>query len=132
MLALEEARIFKQTKSLSAVINAAQYSVRDTSEISREMVKELLDMDEIIVERETKKGVKVLDIRPLIYALIADENRLDMILALGSQGNVRPTEVLETLNKIKPFDREISSFKIFRISLFVKTVDEMLSPIDVV
>jgi radical SAM family uncharacterized protein/radical SAM-linked protein len=133
--ALEYKKVFNKTKSLSAIINCGLYSVFDVAElISEDGIETLFAMDEIIIDRKRKRGTKTLDIRPFIYKILLNtpENRLDMLLALGNNGYVRPTEVLEVLFKIESIEREIESFNISRIGLFIKNDDQLLTPMDVV
>lgn len=62
-----------------------------------EAVKTLLDRTELTVMREGKKGVKEVDIRPMIHSLRAEQDGLYLCIAQGSAANLKPETVLQAL-----------------------------------
>lgn len=59
-------------------------------------LKEFYEQEEILVLKATKKSEKEVNIRPMIYALEARENKLFMRLATGSVQNLKPELVAES------------------------------------
>ena len=117
-LRIEEAEIVSlKSKSLMATFDCAEYEVKlsdlrcQIADI-RERISKFLKQKEIIIKRKTKKGIREIDIRPLILKLelrdfISDNQRfidprskhykeiraLKMLLKI----KVRPREVAKTL-----------------------------------
>lgn len=117
-LRVEEAEIVSlKSKSLMATFDCAEYEVKLSDlrcQIAdvRERISKFLKQKEIIIKRKTKKGIREIDIRPLILKLelrdfISDNQRfidprskhykeiraLKMLLKI----KVRPREVAKTL-----------------------------------
>ncbi|MCW3489231.1 TIGR03936 family radical SAM-associated protein [Dethiobacter alkaliphilus] len=88
--------------ALMALIRAAEWLVplpQDGLPQLQQKIEQVLQASELTVTREGKKGVKTVDIRPMIYGLHVDEKeRLVMLLASGGEGGVRPREVLGLLD----------------------------------
>jgi len=93
------------TPSPMSVVEKAVYEARVelgkmlTSAGLEERIKSFLGLSEILVPRKTKEGrEKIRDIRPGIYALAGRVDKgaavLEMELQAGSNGNVRPEEVV--------------------------------------
>ncbi|MFZ5981076.1 MAG: TIGR03960 family B12-binding radical SAM protein [Candidatus Zixiibacteriota bacterium] len=56
-------------------------------------IEKLMQAKTLIYNRTTQKGDKEIDLRPGLYELKIDNDRLVMILGLGDGGYVRPTEI---------------------------------------
>jgi len=125
--------------SLTALINMARYRVRapllqpfEPREleplISRVMAKTCF-----YVNRQGKKGIRQVDIREGIYELrgYIEENILvlEMVVKTGSQGNVRPEEVVAMLEKEGPVSLA-QGLQIHREGLFVSDGDTIKSPME--
>ena len=76
--------------------DAPQLSGGELSGLS-EAVKTLLDRTELTVMREGKKGLKEVDIRPMIHSLRAEQDGLYLCIAQGSAANLKPETVLQAL-----------------------------------
>ena len=65
----------------------------------RQRIATLLAQPEIRITRHAHKGDKEIDLRPFIQDIeyLADSQELSMWLHLGSQGQARPSEILEAL-----------------------------------
>lgn len=99
---LEWRQIPEATPAIMSLVCAAQWELSLQAEESRnlqEALQSLLAASSLPVEREGKKGIKTVDIRPLIYRLEVDEKEscLRMLLASGGESVVRPGEVLKLL-----------------------------------
>ncbi len=98
-LRVEEAEIVPlKSKSLMATFDCAEYEVK-LSDLRyqmadvRERISKFLKQKEIIIKRKTKKGIREIDIRPLILKLELKGSALRMLLKI----KVRPREVAKTL-----------------------------------
>lgn len=129
-----------KTPSLMAVVNCAQYQVIAALgiEVGQEEVDTLLQVfckrERIIMERETKRGKKEVDIRPGIYLLEGRVTKkrltLNMLLALGEPLTVRPQEVLEALVRDTGLPVDPGDARIVRTGLYIRQADKMLSPME--
>lgn len=131
------AAIEGRQNSLTAGINAGEYSV--TAELSEpitgsdleNILESLKKEGKIIVERETKRGKKEMDIRPGIFSL---EGRtedgqvfLDFMVRTGSTGNIRPGEVVAAAMAFGlPLNK--GSIRLHRRGLFVCAAGEKKEP----
>jgi radical SAM-linked protein len=123
--------IHPQAPSLTSIINAAVYSVKiyfnspafDFRTISLAKEK-LLKKTEAIIERETKHGNKIINIRPMIFWFKEQNNLLEMCLQVGEKGTAKPDEI------IKALELPLSIKSICREFLFIKKGDEFISPME--
>lgn len=120
----------EDSRPLMAMVKRASYRVtgrlRESlsgADLSR-MIKEFLDRESIIIERQGKKGTgpRPVDIRPGILRLSGDlrehgELVLEMELQAGSVGNVRPEEALRALVGLTGLPAPAYGFDICRTSL---------------
>lgn len=104
-------------------IAKAEYSFSLFSENTSELLKdinELLESDQILVDKKTKKGIKTVDIKPEteVCKCEAMEKSVDMIMRLpaGTQTNYNPNLFFDALEKhgCVPFTAE----KICRTGIF--------------
>jgi len=94
-------------KALNALINRAEYAItcilkgQLSQQEADDFCKALLIKDELIVKKRTKKGIEDRDIRKGIFYLEGKINDGELVLraalASGSQGSVRPEQVLGIL-----------------------------------
>ncbi len=120
-------QIDNNAKPLMSQISRAAYrmecptaSAVGPDEIEK-IIDRLLQQPEILVQRNVKGKVKTSDIRPGILALKAAMNedglQIQAELRTGSQGNVRPEEILKELEKAGlPID--CACCRIFRTGLY--------------
>lgn len=90
----------EKVESLSSIITQAEYYVpAQIDDTLLERVKGILDRIDIPVERTTKKGQKIVDIRPgiLDISTAPDDSGLMLLLSFGVDKTVKPSEVLELL-----------------------------------
>lgn len=86
--------------------------------------KRFLNLDEIIIEKQTKNGIKRVDIRPLILNLSVkkfEEQILELNLGLkiGQQGNLNPRYVARAW--ISNFANNFDIIQICRDGLYIKS-----------
>jgi radical SAM-linked protein len=86
--------------ALQTLVESAEYRIHFVEPVANlaEIVAALLARDQIIRTEERKGRVRVEDLRPNIYDLVVDDQG-DLIahVAVGSNGNVRPKDLMEEL-----------------------------------
>jgi radical SAM family uncharacterized protein/radical SAM-linked protein len=115
--------ISQKSESLSSLLNRYLYSIEVSSK-EIELLKEGIAKKSIPIERKTERGIKRIDLRPMI----ADLNFLDSREALITlqdtvESSVKPLELLEVL-----LDREPLSSRVRRIGLFGMRNGEWVDP----
>jgi radical SAM-linked protein len=58
-------------------------------------LKDFLAQDEILVMKKSKKGEREINIRPMIYELGVEDERIKMKIASGSAANLKPEMVIQ-------------------------------------
>lgn len=132
----------KRADSLTSIINMARYRVETaltSSGISRQDLEKMFDcllsQAELPVTRQGKKGPRQVNIREGIYrlkevGLKEDRVVLEMDLQTGSQGNVRPEEVVAALREFCSAPLA-ESLLIQRMGLFIQKDDSIKTPLDI-
>ena len=118
----------KAGAAMSLVEGAAyQISGRTTQEWSRdkwiEVLEGLLSQKEIQIQREGKKGLREVDIAPLLLGLELRELAgsyfsLSLLVRSGSRGNVRAEEMLQALEKYYHLPLDQEAIRIKRTGLY--------------
>ena len=98
--------------------NDANWKIR--REKLLEAVPHLLEKDTIEVLRKTKKNEKVEDIKPGIFKLCIDEDKIYMFLATGSEYNLKPESVMEALCKETGIEYNKFDYQVHRIETYMK------------
>jgi hypothetical protein len=131
---LEAKPILGKSESLSFIINLALYEVGldyPEAEIDAKL-QSIISQKNLLVKRVTQQGLKEIDVRKHIVKLECGEEdsktRMKMFLGLGTEGYVRPQEVL--IYGLGLEDRKVLSLIFKRTGLFVKTEKEILTPMD--
>lgn len=102
--------------------------MEDCRGLTDDMLRQFLAREEIIVTKENGKKTSRTDIRPGILALeLREDQMLFMKLKSGSEGNIKPSAVLETLSDM--FDMKITSDRITRLEIYAKSEDDTLCPL---
>lgn len=124
----------KAKNSMSIVAGSDYYVTvvdRDTRQMDGEVIKQklfatvshLLEKDVIEVLRKTKKNEKVEDIKPGIFDLFVEDNKIYMFLATGSEYNLKPESVIEALCKECDVEYNKFDYQIHRIETYMKNED---------
>jgi radical SAM-linked protein len=95
-------------------------------ELNKEMnknIKRFVNLEEIIVEKQTKNGIKMVDIRPLILDIKMQKFKnpnleFNLDLKIGQQGNLNPRYVAQAW--ISYFANNFDILKICRNGLYIK------------
>lgn len=122
-------RCHDKQPALMAVINRSEYLVRVQAipgavihyQLLQEAIKSFLGKDALVVEKKTKKGLRERDIRKGVYSLRGwlegNDIMLEMVLQTGTEGNVRPEDVLSGLISLGlPLDKDFA--RVHRTRLF--------------
>lgn len=102
-----------------ASVAMAEYKIvlSDISSISKELIDSYMSKEEIMIEKEGKKGnIKEVNIKDGILKLDLIDGMLSMRLLSGSSLNIKPSQVIETINKY--FGLGLSIQKIIRVDIF--------------
>lgn len=80
-----------------SLIAAADYEVGFKGEyhIDGDLIEKFKSLNEINVVKKTKKSEKEIDIKPLIYDLRAEDDKISMKVASGSVNNLKPELVMK-------------------------------------
>ena len=109
-----------------ALLAAADYLV--DVDFDEETITEFLNQDKIEVLKKTKKSEKVVDIKPMIYKLEKQGDKLFVCLAHGSQANLKPNLVIEALCDFA--DKEMPEFlRMTRLEMYYEK-DGKLVPLE--
>ncbi|MCK4260511.1 MAG: TIGR03936 family radical SAM-associated protein [Halanaerobiales bacterium] len=129
--------ISPQVKSLTAQINIAVYMIRLKTNLEKEgiqeAIREIYKQDKILIKRQSKKKIRELDIKPLLRDLKLIEMADDFILQLtsqtGSNGNLRPDEVVVALAEYEGI--EIVPYTwMHRKGLYIEEKGRLLTPFE--
>lgn len=121
--------VFGKEESLSAAINRVVYQVPlgecIEPAILGKQLEGLMLQSSIMIERESKKGIKAVDLRPAIRDLKIEQESLRMTLCLGEGRYARPSEVLSLLSDSWIYP--IPALTIHRVSMFRESTDGIIT-----
>jgi len=131
----------KGSPSINAVVKRGEYMIscvlKDSfspKEVEKAVVK-ILSQKEIPVEKRTKRGMEIKNIRPGIYALEGELNgnllTIKTLLELSSSGSVSPYAVLDAVLKELGAFVEQGSLKIVRTGIFAFHRGKLLTPLEI-
>lgn len=131
--------VTKRKESLMALINLARYRVEipllqavEQKEVE-EMITQILSRSTYLVLRQGKKGERQVDIRAGLLQLQGWlENKklvLQMDVQTGSQGNIKPEEVVKMVKELSPLQLG-ENLRIHRVGLYIRGKDKIWSPLE--
>jgi len=120
---------------IMAEIKAAKYSIyiqicKNKGDAIEEL-KSFMKKEEILSEKKTKNGMKLVNIKPLIYDFSITDNMdgdliiIDMLVKAGQENNLKPQLLINVL----PF--EIDEVEIKRKALFVMLNKTLVEPMNI-
>lgn len=85
-----------------ASVAAASYTVRFREGRGpqfdpAEALTGFMSKEQILITKETRKGIREVDLKPGIYELLWEKNAFHMLLDASSAGNIKPIQVIEAL-----------------------------------
>ncbi|NLL42279.1 MAG: DUF2344 domain-containing protein [Firmicutes bacterium] len=98
---LKAERLPEKTASLQSIVNAASWKIflpGASAEEIEERWQHLQTVDSLVVNRETKRGTREINIRPFLYDVSHIENTpagtvIDCLCGLGTETNIRMEEL---------------------------------------
>lgn len=119
-----------------ASVRAAGYEILLPDKPSQNMsdaVNVFLDKSEINIIKKTKKSVREIDIRPLVYSLTADEEKhsINMLISSGSTDNLKPELVLDAMFTHDLSENNENVYEIKRLDQYTLIDDTFVSLDDI-
>ena len=124
-------------KNSMSILAAADYQVRfrvgympcSREELS-EMIRAFLALDEIPVQKKTKKKELTIDIRPMIRSLsMQDDGSILMQVSAGSAANLKPELLLEDMFAREGIALDPYALLITRLEMYAADQDGSLIPL---
>ena len=112
ILASEELK--ENFPNVGSVIALAQYSLDFSGENAQEVIDELLQSEEIIIEKKTKKGLAQVNVRKMIHSLALDGEKIKATLSLSNSESLRADKLAEILQ-----NKGICTKEIYREAIFI-------------
>ena len=91
-------------------------------------VEEFYRQDHILITKKTKKGQKELDLKPLVYEIRAEEERLFLTISTGSSENIKPELVLDAYYQHLGQERPQFAFQVQREEVYAKAPEGASRP----
>lgn len=123
------------------IVAAAGYQVTlsetfHTSEVTKklaeswaEQAESFMDQEQIVVWKKTKRSEKEVDIKPMIYELKVSEDSIYLLLATGSEQNLKPDLVMEAFGTYMGLDMAEIPVHYHRLEVYARK-DSQLVPLD--
>lgn len=131
-----------KSKSLMSVITNGAYIIKcnlDAVYAMDDMVKalnNLMSRDEILMSKTNKKGkTREVNIKELIdeanvLSLMANELIVKTTVKTGSQGNLKPEEILKQLKKLEGIEINLESIRVHRLEGYTMDKKDMVTLFD--
>ncbi|MCL2699633.1 MAG: TIGR03936 family radical SAM-associated protein [Defluviitaleaceae bacterium] len=100
-------------RAAAALTAAAVYEIEFPAPIGFD-INEIMSAGSIIIEKKTKSGTAMTDIRPDILSLSADGRRLLTMLSAGSARNLKPELLVKYIGGTEPFTVKYKRIEIFK------------------
>lgn len=112
-----------------SLVSAAKYVITQADPIiTNQHIDNFVKQDIITILKKSKKGIiNEVNIKPGIFNLVVNENKIIMTISTGSVFNIKPEAVLESLHKFNDIEYNPFNFKIHRMELYHG--DTMLLPL---
>lgn len=112
----------KEPKAM-ACLAAASYDIKQLQPIITEtMIENLMASEEILVQKKTKKGkINTIDLKPGVLSIQLIEGVIKMVIATGSQMNVKPEMLLTYMIEQASLTYERGNFHFHRTELYHMT-----------
>ena len=114
-----------QAKNAMSIIAAADYEVGFREDMVPCDGEQLRAAVEIRVIKKTKKSEREIDIRPLIYQMVVQENgKIFMQVAAGSATNLKPELVMQTLCRLESLEENDYAWLVTRCDMYADKGNE--------
>ncbi|MGI6203998.1 MAG: TIGR03936 family radical SAM-associated protein [Anaerovoracaceae bacterium] len=116
----------KTKKTAASTCRAADYRIEiedADADLLDKTVKEMLSREHLTVEKKTKRGMRTLDIRPMIKSMEISESDDKIILLTkldaGSSSNLAPQVLLDAMSRLSKIDIPPECVEITRLRLYI-------------
>ncbi len=89
-----------------------------------------LSSDNLTVRKKTKRSEREVNIRPMIFQMEIDKDRIRMFLAAGSEENLKPDLVMDTFLKTMGLEPEQHPYHVHRLDLYARTQEGEYLPLE--
>lgn len=89
-----------------------------------EAVEQVIKTEEILIMKKTKKSFKEVDIRPMIYQLSMQEEKVVMKVAAGSVENLKPDLVMEAILEKADIAKELVKLQFHRLEVYAEGLED--------
>ena len=115
-------------KTGMAIVAAADYLSEFVMEHPVENLADKIDafrsQPEIIVWKKTKKSEKDVNIKPMIYDMREQDEKVYMLVATGSVENLKPELVMQAFGKFLGIDLEETAMRHHRLEVYADVGSE--------
>lgn len=101
----------------------SMYLTEPAPEDWKQQAGDFLAGPEILVMKKTKRSEKEVDIRPMIYEMELKNGVLELLLAAGSEENLKPDLVMDTFLRFMGKNPEEIPYHIHRVDIYAKSGD---------
>ncbi len=134
---LEVKELADNIPSLASMIERAKYVI-DMPYVREDMdnfLQEFLNQGNIIVEKRSKKGIRQIDIRDMIFSLevaeyLSKSVKLRAILECSGQSNLNPKQLMQGIAKFADIDYDESLFNIHRSEMYLYRDNSWITPLE--
>ena len=145
-----DAKYVDSKNSIATFIDWSYYQIQFTAnnisnlDILEASIARLLEKDELIIEKEKRKGNKTItkeeNIRPLIGNIAVSKDKtvavsdstyqvtINCLLKSGDRGNLKPSDFLKALSKYIGIDIDVDTAEIKRLNIFSE-IDNKIEPL---
>lgn len=120
-------------KNSMSIVAASDYVITLMPEIPQETKRQILEKAVVLLDKEsveilkkTKKSEKVEDIRPGIQKISLTEDGIYMMLATGSEYNLKPELVMQAICNEVGYEYKKFDYRIHRIETYMKNEEGKL------
>ena len=110
--------------NVGSVIALAQYSIAYEGENAQEIIKEILQSEELIIEKKTKKGLAQVNVRKMIHSLALDGEKINATLSLSNSESLRADKLAEILSS-----KGLCTKEIYREAIFIINNGNLILPL---
>jgi len=145
-----EVKYVDSKSSITSFIDWSYYEIQfvanniDDLNLLKTSIMKLLEMDQLIIEKEKRKGNKVVsqnkDVRPFIGNITISEGKtkkisdneclitINCLLKSGDKGNLKPVDLLKVIEKYTDIDIDIDTAEIKRLKIYSEK-DNKIEPL---
>lgn len=115
----------ENAKNSMSVVAASDYVISFNEDLAIkdkliERVTDYISGEHILIVKKTKKSEKEVDIKPFIYDLHLEGDKIYMLLATGSVENLKPALVIEGLYNYVGIEYNKFDYRIHRIEAYMR------------